>query len=78
MTQKQINSADLKGWGTAVGKSLDRVTVIHDYFCGICSRPLQTLESPLVFINLHTLITEVLWHLKTEHPDAIPVRPEAK
>ena len=75
---KQIDSTELKVWGTVIGQSLDRVTVVHDFYCGICSRPLQTVDSPLVFINLHNLISEVLWHLKTEHPEAVPARPEAR
>ena len=75
---KLIDSTELRIWGATVGRSFDRVTVVHDYFCGLCNSSLQTVESPLVFINLHNLVSEVMLHLKTEHPEALPPRPEAK
>ena len=78
MAQKVINSADLKGWGMLVGESLDKVTVIHDFHCGICSSSLQGPSKEVSFTDLHSLITEVLWHMRTDHPGTIPNRPEPK
>ena len=71
----EVNLADLKGWGTAVGNSLDKVCVVHDYFCELCDRHLQPLDGPLHFTNLHALVSEVLAHMRAEHPGAIPARP---
>ena len=78
MPQKLINSADLKGWGLHVGESLDRIIVIDDYYCGLCSSSRKGEHDPLTFTDLHTLVNLVLWHLKTEHPGAVPERPEAE
>ena len=73
--QNEPKLADLRSWGEAVGESLDKVTVVHDYYCELCDRSLMSLDKPLEFTNLHVLVREVLWHLKTEHPEAVPARP---
>ena len=71
----EVNLADLKGWGIAVGNSLDKVCVVHDYFCELCDRPLVSLDQAPGFTNLHVLVREVLIHMRETHPGAIPVRP---
>ena len=73
--QNEPKLADLRSWGETVGESLDQVTVVHDYYCELCDRPLMSLDKPLEFTNLHTLVREVLIHMRETHPGTIPVRP---
>ena len=73
--QKEPKLADLRSWGETVGESLDKVVVIHDYYCELCDRPLVPLDQVPGFTNLHVLVREVLIHMRETHPGTIPVRP---